>query len=94
VQLLGAADLAAESDWVSQSGYRAVPNGTFLFLWPGYRYVTENDDSHGRDPSENGVMENESLEGIPQHCSLPRIVLANVMLDPSLPVAARIFGQT
>ena len=38
--------------------------------------------------SEDGVMENKSLAGIAQHYTLPRIVLANVVLDPSLPVAA------
>ncbi len=29
-----------------------------------------------------------SLEGIGQHCTLPRIELTGVVLDPSLPVAA------
>jgi hypothetical protein len=38
--------------------------------------------------SEDGVMENKSSEGIAQHYTLPRIVLANVVLDPSLRVAA------
>jgi hypothetical protein len=33
-------------------------------------------------------MENKSLEGIAQHYALPRIVLANVVLDPSMPLAA------
>jgi hypothetical protein len=36
----------------------------------------------------DGVMENKSLEGIAQHYTWPRTVLANVMLDPSLPPAA------
>jgi hypothetical protein len=36
----------------------------------------------------SNVMLNKSLEGIAQHYSLPRIVLANVVLDPSLPLAA------
>jgi hypothetical protein len=36
----------------------------------------------------DGVMENKSLEGIAQHYTWPRTVLANVMLDPSLPLAA------
>jgi hypothetical protein len=34
------------------------------------------------------VMLNNSMEGIAQHYTLPRIVIANVVLDPSLPVAA------
>ena len=34
------------------------------------------------------VTENKSLEGIAQHYTLPRIVLADVVLDPSLPIAA------
>ena len=38
--------------------------------------------------SGNGVLENKSLEGIAQHYIPPRIVLENVVLDPSLPVAA------
>ena len=38
--------------------------------------------------SEDSVMENKSLEGIGQHYTLPRIVLANVVLNPSLPLAA------
>jgi hypothetical protein len=38
--------------------------------------------------SGDGVMENRSLEGIAQHYILPRIALANVVLDPTLPVAA------
>ena len=33
--------------------------------------------------SEDGVMENKSLEGIAQHYTLPRIVLANVVLAPA-----------
>ena len=36
----------------------------------------------------DGVMENKSLEGIAQHYTLPRIALANVVLDPALPLAA------
>jgi hypothetical protein len=38
--------------------------------------------------SGDGVMENKSLEGIAQHYTLTRIVLAEVVLDPSWPLAA------
>jgi site-specific DNA recombinase len=37
---------------------------------------------------ENDVMVNNSMEEITQHYTLSRIVLANILLDPSLPVAA------
>jgi site-specific DNA recombinase len=37
--------------------------------------------------AQKDVMLNSSMEGIAQHYALPRIVLANVVLDPSLPVA-------
>jgi hypothetical protein len=34
------------------------------------------------------VLDESPLEGIAQHYTLPRIVLADVVLDPSLPIAA------
>ena len=37
---------------------------------------------------DGDAMLTNSLEGIAQHYTLPRIVLANVVLDPSLDVAA------
>jgi hypothetical protein len=34
------------------------------------------------------VLDESPLEGIAQHYTLPRIVIANVVLDPSLPLVA------
>jgi hypothetical protein len=34
-----------------------------------------------------------SLEGIAQHYTLPRIVIANVVLDPNLPLAEPTVGE-
>ena len=56
---------------------RQTPNGT-VFEITGDVELFQHEDA----------MLNNSMEGIGQHCALPRIELTDVVLDPSLPVAA------
>jgi hypothetical protein len=57
---------------------KAMSNGPVFEVSGDVALFTGKDD----------VMVTKSLEGIAQHYTLPRIALANVVLDPTLPVAA------
>ena len=56
---------------------RETPNGTVLEVAGDIDLLQSSD-----------VLEESPLDGIAQHYTTPRIVLANVVLDPSLPAAA------